>query len=143
MDYAEATREFFARWSASYEELCASFRDTFSADCVWDQRPIARTTGPDPAVRFLALAHRAMGLATVDVELLSIAVAGDTVHTQRIDHLRTKRGRTIVSIPVAGVLTYRGAEVIHWREYFDAATFALKSIGGLASPWRRHRPTEQ
>ncbi|HEX3899317.1 MAG TPA: limonene-1,2-epoxide hydrolase family protein [Mycobacteriales bacterium] len=139
MHHAETTREFFARWSMSYDEMCASFRETFSAGCVWDQRPIACTNGPDRAVRFLALAHRAMGLATIDVELVSIAVAGETVHTERIDHLRTARGRTIVSAPVAGVLTYRGSELVHWREYFDASTLALKSAVGLASPRSRRR----
>jgi limonene-1,2-epoxide hydrolase len=129
MSSTERTASFFTRWSESYEQMCASFHDVFGAECVWDQRPLARTTGPDAAVRFLNLAHRTMGLATIDVEMLSIAAARDVVHTERIDHLRRANGRLIVAAPVAGVLTFRDGRLVHWREYFDAATFAGHTLG--------------
>lgn len=125
---ARAT-EFFARWSTSYEDLTASFRDVFAPHCVWDQRPMAKTTGPDAAIRFMDIARTTMSLATIDVEVVSIAAAGDKVHTERIDTLRRADGGIIVSAPVAGVLTFEGGRLVHWREYFDSATFAGLALG--------------
>lgn len=57
-------------------------------ECVWDQRPIPKLTGPRRAVRFVHIAHRILGLATIDVEIISIASKDDVVHTERIDRLR-------------------------------------------------------
>lgn len=124
IDNTQRTTEFFARWSASYEGLTASFRDVFAPDCVWDQRPVAKTTGPHAAIRFLDIARTTMGLATIDVEILSIVEACDKVHTERIDTLRRSDGSIIVAVPVAGVLTFLDGRLVHWREYFDSATFA-------------------
>ena len=128
-DNAQRTLEFFARWSTSYEELTESFRDVFDPQCVWDQRPMARTTGPAAAIRFMDIARTTMGLATIDVEIVSIAAAGDKVHTERIDTLRRADGGIIVAAPVAGVLTFEGGRLVHWREYFDSATFAGLALG--------------
>jgi len=121
--------DFFDRWSSSYGGLTASFREVFAPHCVWDQRPMARTTGPDAAIRFMDIARTTMGLATVDVEIVSIAAAGDKVHTERIDTLRRSDGSSIVAAPVAGVLTFEGGRLVHWREYFDSATFAGLALG--------------
>jgi limonene-1,2-epoxide hydrolase len=129
MDHAATTIEFFERWGVSFDEMCAAFTDTFGPDCVWDQRPMARTTGPDQALRFLRLCRSTLRLATIDVETLSLAVNGDTVHTQRVDHLRRADGGIIASAPVAGVLTY-GADgrLVEWKEYFDSASLGARSV---------------
>lgn len=129
VDHSDRTIQFFSRWGVSYSELCASFRDVFSAACVWDQRPIAKTEGPDAAIRFMEKAHKAMGLATIDVAVLSLASVGDKVHTERVDTLRRADGSVIVAAPVAGVLTFEGDRLVHWREYFDAASFGTGALG--------------
>ena len=137
MDHAATAAEFFARWSTSFDEMCVAFTEVFAPTCVWDQRPIPRATGPEQAVRFLRMSRRSIGLDTIDVEMLSIAVAGYTVHTQRVDHLKRADGSLIASAPVAGVLTFQEDGLLaHWREYFDAATLASRStvsgVGALA-----------
>lgn len=138
VDHVQLTQEFFARWAVSFEEMCASFRDVFGPACVWDQRPMARTNGPDEALRFLRLARRGLGLATIDVRMLGLAAAGNTVHTERIDHLRRADGGVIASAPVAGVLTFADGELVHWREYFDPAGLAVHAVGsGLRAAARR------
>jgi limonene-1,2-epoxide hydrolase len=129
MDNTQLATEFFSRWSQSYEGMTASFREVFAPHCVWDQRPMAKTTGPDAAIRFMDIARTTMGLATIDVEVVSIAAAGDRVHTERIDILRRADGSTIVAAPVAGVLTFEAGRLVHWREYFDSATFAGLALG--------------
>lgn len=129
---AEARREeqildFFARWDRSWAAMCESFQ-LLADDCVWDQRPLPRLRGPRGARRFLALARAVTGLDTIEVEVLNLAVTGDVVHTERIDRLRRRDGSMIVSAPVAGVLTFSGDRLIHWREYFDSASFAGRTL---------------
>jgi limonene-1,2-epoxide hydrolase len=129
MDNMERAIEFFSRWGTSYEGLTESFRDVFDQQCVWDQRPMAKTTGPAAAIRFMDIARTTMGLATIDVEVVSIAAAGDKVLTERIDTLRRTDGSVIVAAPLAGVLTFEGGRLVHWREYFDSASFAGLALG--------------
>ena len=129
--------EFFAAWGESFDAMCASF-DVLAPDGVWDQHPIPKLTGPGQAVRFLRIAHRALGLATIDVEILSIASTNDVVHTARIDRLRRADGTLIASAPVAGVLTFGGDKITHWREYFDASGFVGQTLATtLTHPVRR------
>jgi limonene-1,2-epoxide hydrolase len=127
----ERTVAFFEQWGVSHDAMSAAFREVFSSDCLWEQRPMAVTTGPDEAVRFLRRAKLFMGLETVDVDIRNITSVGGIVHTERVDHLRRADGRLIVSAPVAGILEWRGGRVVAWREYFDSATFVGRALPRL------------
>ena len=120
--------DFFARWGESFDACRASFHELLADDCIWDQRPIPRLTGPRQAVRFLDITRRAMGLDTIDVEILRVARAGSVVHVERIDRLRRRDGSLIAAAPVAGVLTFSGDRVVHWREYFDSSGFVMQAL---------------
>lgn len=130
--------EFFARWGESFEACRDSFRRLLAEDCIWDQRPIPRLRGPAQAVRFLDIAHVALGLATIDVEILHIASAGEVVHVERVDRLRRADGSLIAAAPVAGVLRFEGDRVVRWREYYDSAEFVAQTLAtGCLHPLRR------
>jgi limonene-1,2-epoxide hydrolase len=121
------TLDFFADWAVSFPV----FRDSFallSDDCVWDQRPVPKLVGARGAQRFLTVAHRVVGLATCDVEVLRVASTGDTVLVERVDRLRRADGSLIAAAPAVGVLTYTGDRVTHWRDYFDAAEFGAQVV---------------
>ena len=119
--------EFFARWGESFDACAASF-ELLAEDCVWDQRPIPRLTGPRAAVRFLTLTRHTLGLETIDVEIVRVASRGNVVHVERVDRLRRADGSLIAAAPVAGVLTFTGDQVTHWREYFDSAGFVAQAL---------------
>jgi limonene-1,2-epoxide hydrolase len=118
---------FFASWGTTFDEMVDGFQAELAPDCDWDQRPMIRTRTRDRAITFLKIAHHTLGMEYIDVDLLSIAVVGNTVHTQRIDYLRRGDGSLIASAPVAGVLTYNGDQVIEWKEYFDPVVIAGKA----------------
>jgi limonene-1,2-epoxide hydrolase len=60
------------------------------------------------------------------------------VHTARVDHLRRRDGSLIASAAVAGVLTYRDSQVVHWKEYFDPTTFTGRvAVNALRHAVRR------
>lgn len=119
---------FFASWGTSFDGMCEGFGIELDAECDWDQRPMWRTHSRESALSFLRLARRTLGLDTIDVDLLSVAVTGQVVHTQRVDQLRRRDGSLIVSAPVAGVLTYRNDRVVHWKEYFDPTVLGAKVV---------------
>jgi limonene-1,2-epoxide hydrolase len=124
----ELVQRFFERWAVSFDEMCAAFAETFAADCYWDQRPLAATTGPEPALRFLRRARLLMGLERAEVELISIASAGAIVHTQRIDRLYARSGALLTEVPVSGVLEIADQRIVAWKEYFDSAQFVGNTL---------------
>ena len=124
--------KFGERWDAGAEELmleaCAAFEETFSEDCLWDQKPMTVTTGPAEAVRFMRRTRKLMGLDRIEVELLSIVAANGVVHTQRVDSLYARSGALLARAPVAGVLHLRDGKIVQWKEYFDAGSFVADSV---------------
>ncbi len=57
------------------------------------------------------------------MDLLSIAAAGDAVLTERIDYLKGADGKTLLTIPLMGIMKIRNGKVYEWRDYFDTAPF--------------------
>ena len=141
-DVARRTIEFFDCWSAGPDGFISSFREHLAESVVWDQRPIACTHGLEQALRLAGLSRRAIGLHSIDVQMLSLACDGQIVHTERRDHLRLADGRLIASVAVAGVLRFQGDRVTHWREYLDPlglgaaiASFRARQLAG--GTWSR------
>ncbi|HZZ48146.1 MAG TPA: limonene-1,2-epoxide hydrolase family protein [Pseudonocardia sp.] len=123
----EQVLRFFARWGHSWAALNESFQ-LLDDDAVWDRRPMPRVRGPVGARRFLSLARRLIGLDTIDVEVTALAVNRDVVLVERVDRLRRRDGSLIAAAPVTGVLTFAGESVIHWREYYDSASFTAQAV---------------
>jgi limonene-1,2-epoxide hydrolase len=136
-DVEHIATEFFRRWAVSFDELCASFDDVLAPVCRWEQRPMLVTNTRSQALRFLRISRRALGLATIEVDLRYLASVGDVVLTERIDHLLRNDGTVITSAPVAGVLEFEGRQVVAWREHFNAIGFAGQIPRNMLL--RRHR----
>jgi limonene-1,2-epoxide hydrolase len=122
---------FFARWGESFDETRAAFEETLAPRCLWEQRPIAVTRTREDAIRFLERARRRLGMETIEVEMLNVASTGDTVMTERVDHLRRADGRLIASAPVAGILEFRDGRIAAWREHFDATGFGVQLVRNI------------
>ena len=56
--------------------------------------------------------------------MLSIAASGDTVLMERIDYLKGADGKTLLTIPLMGVMKVKDGQIYEWRDYFDTAPFA-------------------
>jgi limonene-1,2-epoxide hydrolase len=84
-------------------------------DIVWENVPIGADTGHDEVRRaFEASLGR---MTSFQGEIINLAVAGDVVLTERIDHINLG-GRTL-HLRIMGAHEVSGDKIRCWRDYFD------------------------
>jgi limonene-1,2-epoxide hydrolase len=130
MSPSEVVTTFLTLWEKP-GGLDQSVRDYFTAATVWENVGLARTTGPDEAIALNAQLGAAMGLATIRVDNLAVAVTGNKVLTERIDHMVNAAGETTYSAPVMGIFEIENGKIAAWRDYFDSAGAAALIQGKL------------
>jgi len=69
-------------------------------------------------------------MSFLKVDMLAIAEQGNTVLTERVDHLHAADGTLVMSVPLAGIFDVEDGKIVGWRDYFDTAGLAS---GGNAS----------
>ncbi len=72
-----------------------AIRRWFTPETVWTNVGISSTTGIDEAIRMIDELERSMGIATVRIDMLSIAADGNRVLTERLDIFERTGGREI------------------------------------------------
>ncbi len=120
---ADTVRTFLSMWETP-GGIEKSLRDYFTAATTWENVGMSVTTGPDEAMAVMQGFSAALGMATMWVENLHICASGDTVLTERIDHVRDGAGKTLMSIRVMGAFDVRDGKILAWRDYFDTAGLA-------------------
>lgn len=73
------------------------------------------------------LAH----IVRIEFEIRNIAVNGDVLILERVDHVTTPEG--LHSLPVVGVIELRNGLIQAWREYFDSAQASSALAAAKAS----------
>lgn len=87
-------------------------------DVVYQNVPLPTMYGRDEAATFLTPLLR--NATKIEFKLLSIAVSGDKVLTERIDRLHFPTG--VVEIPLMGIFEVKDGKISAWRDYTDNAT---------------------
>lgn len=112
-------QEFCKRLDTTdYAELRAGFEELITDDIVWSNTGLPTAEGKAAALAALDGFHDAMNLVGVRIENIAVAVAGDTVVTERVDHLITPDGIAL-SIAIAGTFVTENGKIKAWRDYFD------------------------
>ena len=104
--------------------FAAAIRDTFTPETRYLNVGLSDTTGIEESVAFAGQLEAMTGANAIRIETLSIAAAGNTVLTERIDHLIRDDGTTAMSIRLMGVFDVDGDKITAWRDYFDTAGMA-------------------
>ncbi len=120
---ADIVKTFLAMWETP-GGIEKSLRDYFTPETRYENVGLSVTTGVDQAMAVFAGFSASLGMATMWVENLHVAAAGDTVLTERIDHVRDSSGKTLMSIRVMGAFDVKEGKIMAWRDYFDTAGFA-------------------
>ena len=95
--------------------------DLLAEDVFYHNIPMEPMNGRE-AVR--AFAHE-FGMGShfkVHWEMISLAVSGDIVLTERVDEFSTAQGG-LISIPLMGSFRIRNGLIAEWRDYFDLGDF--------------------
>lgn len=123
MSALETAQAFMASWKVpnSFE---ASFNKYFTPDCLYENVGLSKTQGPAAALAFFAEFTKQCPFVSIEIDMLSIAAAGDAVLMERIDYLKDADGKTLLTIPLMGIMKIRNGQVYEWRDYFDTAPFA-------------------
>ena len=109
-------RRFCEAWKRGDVEELISF---FAAYAVYHNIPVPPVKGAK-AIREAFLGFAKL-MDSIELENLNVAVNGNVVFTERIDHFRWK-GKTL-ALPVAGDVEVRDGNITAHRDYFDYATW--------------------
>lgn len=126
----ETVTAFLTRFSEGKEGLYDSVRNMFTPKTVWENVGLAVTTGPEEAIDLAKQFEQRMGIASVAIELKAIAATGNTVLTERIDHLLAADGSEVEGSAVMGTFEVENGKIVAWRDYFDTA-----AAQALAQKW--------
>ncbi|MGQ0620377.1 MAG: limonene-1,2-epoxide hydrolase family protein [Panacagrimonas sp.] len=111
-------RAFFAELSRGGGLISAV--ETYCADdCKWENTGLP--TAPNKAVMLQMMRGFIEGyqLHALVIDVVALGVSGETVLTERVDHMDTADGRRLLSFPLAGTFTVRGGKIVRWSDYFD------------------------
>ena len=123
MSALDTAQAFMASWKIP-NNLEASLNQYFTPDCRYENVGLSKTTGAADAIAFFAGFSQQVPFVSIDIDMLSIAAVGDTVLMERIDYLQGADGKTLLTIPLMGVMKVKDGRVYEWRDYFDTAPFA-------------------
>jgi limonene-1,2-epoxide hydrolase len=96
----------------------------FAPDAVWDNVPIALTSGYDEIRKEVERWVRP--LTSFDAEILNLAVAGNIVLLERVDHA-TVQGRSSATRTM-GAFEVDGDKIKVWRDCYDVSKEAAAII---------------
>ncbi|MBL6749471.1 MAG: nuclear transport factor 2 family protein [Nevskia sp.] len=124
MSPTETVQSFLKAWEPANGWKTA-IRDYFTADCVYENVGLTNTTGPAASIAVLEAMAKQLPFVSLKVDMLGIAAQGNTVMTERVDHLLGADGKALVSIRLMGVFEVQGGKIKAWRDYFDS-----RAVGG-------------
>ncbi|AIC29806.1 limonene-1,2-epoxide hydrolase protein (plasmid) [Rhizobium etli bv. mimosae str. IE4771] len=96
-----------------------AIRRWFTPETVWTNVGISSTTGIDEAIRMIDELERSMGIATVRIDMLSIAADGNRVLTERLDIFERTGGREIGRGTLMGIYEIKCDHIVASRDYVD------------------------
>lgn len=100
-----------------------AMEDLMTDDCVWANSGFPTAEGKAACLATMDAFNAGLGVTGLRVETLHWASRGNSVVTERIDHLMGADGAVVASVPVAGTLEVRDGKVCAWRDYFDPRPF--------------------
>jgi limonene-1,2-epoxide hydrolase len=129
----EVVTSFLADCGNGRAAMREAFRSYFTPSTVYENVGMSVTTGADGALEWMEKAEAAAGVPadiTFRADIIAIAERGNTVLTERIDHIIDGTGAILEDVRVMGVFEVEAGRITAWRDYFDTA--GLK-IGGPRS----------
>lgn len=112
MSPEEVVRAELDTWSRlNVDEIVSHFAD----NAIWDNVPLGAVSGLDQIRK--AVQGYVDRTTQGNIEILNLAVAGNVVLTERVDHF--VYDGTSIHARVMGAFEVAGDKIAAWRDYFD------------------------
>lgn len=111
-------RGFFAEMSRK-GSLVAAVQNWCAEECRWENTGLPTAENRAAMVAMMQGFIDGYQIDHIVIDLPSFAVSGDTVVTERVDHLTRADGSTVLSLALAGVLVVKNGKIVRWSDYFD------------------------
>lgn len=118
----ETVEAFCAMWEQP-GGFTAAVRGYFTEQTDYENVGMTHTIGIEQGLALVAGFENDMGIARIKVDMLAIAANGNTVLTERVDHMINAAGETFVSLRLMGIFEVQDGKIVKWRDYFDTAPF--------------------
>ena len=115
-------RGFFAEMGRK-GSLISAVQNWCADECRWENSGLPTAENKKAMLAMMQGFIDGYQLDHIVIDLPSFAVSGDTVLTERVDHLNKADGQTVVSAALAGVLVVKNGKVVRWSDYFDPRPF--------------------
>ena len=111
----QTVRRFIAAWNAMDFDAVI---DGLAQDIYYHNMPVEPVVGINSVREYL---RSAWTFSECHWDLINIAVANETVLTERVDAF-VINGRSVV-LPLMGVFEVHNGKITVWRDYFDLADY--------------------
>lgn len=99
--------------------LISAIEQYVADDCKWENSGLPTAENKAAMLQMMRGFIDGYQIHALKIDLVALAVDGETVLTERVDHMDTADGRRLLSFPLAGTLTVRGGKIVRWSDYFD------------------------
>jgi len=126
MSAKQIVEDFLNAWSGGIDAVRQSYHDYFTDETVWENVGMSTTVGAQQSLAIIDQFEQQADMDGIVVDMLSIAVDGNRVLTERIDRIMGKDGSEKVTIRLMGIFEVEGGKIARWRDYFDTAGFGVE-----------------
>jgi limonene-1,2-epoxide hydrolase len=119
-DAESVMREFFAICSRG--DVVGAVQRTFHEDVFWSNTGYPDANGLTEAVALMQ-SFKDAGIHSLTPDFTTIAVDGNKVLVERVEHMQAQDGSTIVHLPVMGTFEIADGKIKALRDYFDPSPF--------------------
>jgi limonene-1,2-epoxide hydrolase len=112
-------REVCEMWAGGKESTKDSWRKHASPDMIWWNSARGALEGRAACETAIDAPHDMLNVASIRVPIKNIAATPGLVFIERSDDFYLRDGSLLVSVPVTGIVEFRGDKIVEWRDYCD------------------------
>jgi limonene-1,2-epoxide hydrolase len=117
-DAEKVVRGFFER-TGEGGKIIAALEEFTTEDFVWENSGLPSAHSRAEAIGMMQQFIDGFNMHALVVDILHLSAHGNSVLTERVDHMDTADGTRLLSFPLAGVLDVVDGRITSWRDYFD------------------------
>ena len=117
-DAEKIVRAFFDR-TAEGGKIITAMEEFMADEIAWENSGLPSAHGKAAAIEMMRQFVDGFGMHALVVDIRHLSVSGNSVLTERVDHMDTADSTRLLSFPLAGVLEVIDGQITSWRDYFD------------------------